>query len=112
MFGKHSIQALLAYEFMDTSAKVINAKGTGIVSGFEVLDATATPEEVGGNLTEWAKQSVFARQTILTTTAILQKYLCVEMVPQTLVMTRSMVISSLSVVDGTSTAKNGSRPTG
>lgn len=61
MFGKHSIQALLAYEFMDTSAKVINAKGTGIVSGFEVLDATATPEEVGGNLTEWAKQSVFAK---------------------------------------------------
>jgi TonB-linked SusC/RagA family outer membrane protein len=61
IFGKHSVQALLAYEFMDTSAKVINAKGTGIVSGFEVLDATATPEEVGGNLTEWAKQSVFAK---------------------------------------------------
>lgn len=61
MFGKHSVKALLAYEFMDTSAKVINAKGTGIVSGFEVLDATATPEEVGGNLTEWAKQSVFAK---------------------------------------------------
>lgn len=61
IFGRHSVQALLAYEFMDTSAKVINAKGTGIVSGFEVLDATATPEEVGGNLTEWAKQSVFAK---------------------------------------------------
>lgn len=61
IFGKHSVQALLAYEFMDTSAKVINAQGTGIVSGFEVLDATATPEEVGGNLTEWAKQSVFAK---------------------------------------------------
>lgn len=61
IFGKHSVQVLLAYEFMDTSAKVINAKGTGIVSGFEVLDATATPEEVGGNLTEWAKQSVFAK---------------------------------------------------
>lgn len=61
IFGKHSVQALLAYEFMDTSAKVINVKGTGIVSGFEVLDATATPEEVGGNLTEWAKQSVFAK---------------------------------------------------
>ena len=61
IFGKHSVQALLAYEFMDTSAKVINAEGTGIVSGFEVLDATATPEEVGGNLTEWAKQSVFAK---------------------------------------------------
>lgn len=61
MFGKHSVQALLAYEFMDTSAKNINATGTGIVSGFEVLDATATPEAVGGNLTEWAKQSVFAK---------------------------------------------------
>lgn len=61
MFGKHSVQALLAYEFMDTSSKVINAKGTGIVSGFEVLDATATPESVGGSLTEWAKQSVFAK---------------------------------------------------
>ena len=61
MFGKHSVQALLAYEFMDTSAKVINAKGTGIVSGFEVLDATATPEEVGETITEWAKQSVFAK---------------------------------------------------
>lgn len=61
MFGKHSVQALLAYEFMDTSSKIINAKGTGIVSGFEVLDATATPESVGGSLTEWAKQSVFAK---------------------------------------------------
>lgn len=61
MFGNHSVQALVAYEFMDTSSKVINAKGTGIVSGFEVLDATATPESVGGSLTEWAKQSVFAK---------------------------------------------------
>lgn len=60
-FGKHSVQALLAYEFMDTSLKSVSANGTGIVSGFDVLDATASPESVGGNLTEWAKQSAFAK---------------------------------------------------
>ncbi|MDY3266590.1 MAG: TonB-dependent receptor [Phocaeicola sp.] len=61
MFGNHSVQALLAYEFMDTQSKVISAQGTGIVSGFEVLDATATPEKTKGSLVEWAKQSVFAK---------------------------------------------------
>lgn len=61
MFGKHSIQGLLAYEFLDTSGKAIKAVGTGIISGIKVLDATSLPEAVGGSLTEWAKQSYFMK---------------------------------------------------
>lgn len=61
MFGKHSVSALLAYEFMDTENKVVNVKGTGLVSGFEVLDVAALPESAKGSLVEWAKQSVFAK---------------------------------------------------
>ena len=59
MFGKHSTSALLAYEFNDYWGKAIKAQGTGFVPGFEVLDVTAVPEEVGGSLSEWAVQSVF-----------------------------------------------------
>ena len=61
MFGKHSVQALLAYEFISTADKAISATGTGLISGIGVLDATSTPEAVGGSLTEWAKQSYFMK---------------------------------------------------
>lgn len=59
--GKHSVQALLAYEFLSTSTKAISAVGTGLISGIGVLDVTSTPESVGGSLTEWAKQSYFMK---------------------------------------------------
>jgi TonB-linked SusC/RagA family outer membrane protein len=61
MFGKHSISALLAYEFKDYHHKNVEAKGTGIVPGFEVLDVTTTPEAVAGGIQEWAMQSYFFR---------------------------------------------------
>ena len=61
LFGKHSVQALLAYEFLSTRDKAISATGTGLISGVGVLDATSTPEAVGGSLTEWAKQSYFMK---------------------------------------------------
>ena len=57
MFGKHSVNALAAYEFNDYWGKAIAARGTGFVPGFEVLDVTSIPESVGGSLNEWAVQS-------------------------------------------------------
>jgi len=59
LFGKHSVNALLAYEFNDYWFKNVGAKGTGIVPGFEVLDVTTTPEAVSGGIQEWAVQSYF-----------------------------------------------------
>lgn len=59
MFGKHSVNALLAYEFNDYHYKNIGAKGTGFISGFEVLDVTSVPEMVEGGISEWAVQSYF-----------------------------------------------------
>ncbi len=56
-FGKHAVNALLAYEFNDYSATTLSAKGTGFISGLTVLDATSVPEAVGGGKSEWAVQS-------------------------------------------------------
>ena len=58
-WGKHSVNALLGYEFNDYQNKTIRAIGTGFNPGFEVLDVTALPESVGGALEEWATQSYF-----------------------------------------------------
>lgn len=58
MFGKHSVNGLVAYEFNDYWAKVIDISATGFVPGFEVLDVTALPEKTKGSITEWAVQSV------------------------------------------------------
>ena len=60
-FDKHSVNAVLGYEYKTYSAKVIQAIGTGFASGFEVLDVAALPESVGGSLNEEAVQSVFFR---------------------------------------------------
>lgn len=38
LFGKHSVQALLAYEFLSTRDKAISATGTGLISGVGVLE--------------------------------------------------------------------------
>ena len=57
MFGKHSVNALAAYEFNDYWGKAIKSYGTGFVPGFEVMDVVSIPESVGGSLNEWAVQS-------------------------------------------------------
>lgn len=56
--GVHSINGVLGYEFNDYYSKGISATGTGFVPGFQVLDVTAKPEDVGGSISEWAVQSV------------------------------------------------------
>lgn len=56
-FGKHSVNALAAYEFNDYSYAKKKSIGTGFVPGLEVLDATAIPEKTSGSLTQWAVQS-------------------------------------------------------
>lgn len=57
-FGEHSVSALAAYEFNDYYSKAITATGTGFIPGFEILDVTAKPEDVGGSINEWAVQSL------------------------------------------------------
>lgn len=59
-FGKHSLNALLAYEFNDYTSNDVRGIGTGFVPGFEVLDVTAKAERVKGNVLQWAVQSVFS----------------------------------------------------
>ncbi|MDR1937738.1 MAG: TonB-dependent receptor [Tannerellaceae bacterium] len=56
-FGKHSLNALAAYEFSDYRYKNLEADATGFVAGFEVLDVTAKPEKTGGLINESAIQS-------------------------------------------------------
>lgn len=58
MWGKHSVNALAAYEFNDYWGKAIASRGTGFVPGFEVLDVVSIPESVGGSINEWAVQSL------------------------------------------------------
>lgn len=60
-FGKHSLNALLAYEFNDYRYKNLDVYGTGFVPGFEVLDVVAKPERTKGGISEWAVQSYFAK---------------------------------------------------
>ena len=56
-FGKHAVNGLIAYEFNDYWAKVLDVYGTGFIPGFEVLDVVAKPERTKGSITEWAVQS-------------------------------------------------------
>lgn len=58
-FGQHSVQALMAHEFKDYWSKILDVLGTGMNSGFEVLDATALAEKAKGGISEWAVQSFF-----------------------------------------------------
>lgn len=57
LFGKHAVNALVAYEFNDYRAKVVDAQGTGFIAGFKVLDNVAIPERTKGGISEWAVQS-------------------------------------------------------
>ncbi len=60
-FDKHSIQALAAHEFKDYWSKTLDVNGTGLISGFEVLDVTSLAEKAKGGITEWAVDSYFFR---------------------------------------------------
>lgn len=61
-FGdKHKLNGLLAYEYKNNRYNYMNATGTGFVPGFDVLDVTALPEDVGGSITEWAVSSYFTK---------------------------------------------------
>lgn len=60
-FDKHSINALVAYEYNDYWGKSLSAAGTGIVPGFSVLDIATKPERTKGGISEWAVQSVLSR---------------------------------------------------
>ena len=57
LIGKHSVNALIAYEFNDYRGKIVDAQGTGFIAGFPVLDNVAIPEKTKGNINEWAVQS-------------------------------------------------------
>jgi TonB-linked SusC/RagA family outer membrane protein len=57
LFDKHSVNALVAYEFSDYTYKTLGAIATGFVPGFEVLDVTAKPEKTQGYVDASAIQS-------------------------------------------------------
>jgi TonB-linked SusC/RagA family outer membrane protein len=57
-FGKHAVNAIFGYEFSDYEYTYTDAKGTGMVSGFPVLDVTAIPEKTSGYINSSAMQSI------------------------------------------------------
>ena len=59
MFGKHSINGHISYEFKDYTGKAFNGNGTGFLPGFQVMDVVSIPESIGGSRNEWAVQSYF-----------------------------------------------------
>ena len=59
MFGKHSINGHVSYEFKDYTGKAFAGNGTGFLPGFQVMDVTSIPESIGGSRSEWAVQSYF-----------------------------------------------------
>lgn len=60
-WGKHSVNALLAYEFNDYEMKYTDVYATGFISGFEDFMTAAKPEMANGYRTAWAKQSYFTQ---------------------------------------------------
>ena len=60
-WGKHNINALLAYEFNDYEMKYTDVYATGFISGFEDFMTAAKPEMANGYRTAWAKQSYFTQ---------------------------------------------------
>jgi TonB-linked SusC/RagA family outer membrane protein len=56
--GKHSINALAAYEFSDYTYKHSETIATNFIQGFEVLDVAATPEKTSGYINTSAIQSL------------------------------------------------------
>lgn len=60
-WGKHNVNALLAYEFNDYEMKYTDVYATGFISGFEDFMTAAKPEKANGYRTAWAKQSYFTQ---------------------------------------------------
>lgn len=60
-WGKHNVNALLAYEFNDYEMKYTDVYATGFISGFEDFMTAAKPEMANGYRTSWAKQSYFTQ---------------------------------------------------
>ena len=60
-WGKHNVNALLAYEFNDYEMKYTDVYATGFISGFEDFMTAAKPEMANGYRTAWAKQSYFTQ---------------------------------------------------
>lgn len=60
LIDKHSVNALLAYEYNDYRGESVTAIGTGFVPGFQILDVVSKPESTKGGISEWAVQSVFS----------------------------------------------------
>lgn len=60
-WGKHNVNALLAYEFNDYEMKYTDVYATGFISGFEDFMTAAKPEMTNGYRTAWAKQSYFTQ---------------------------------------------------
>ena len=60
-WGKHNVNALLAYEFNDYEMKYTDVYATGFISGFEDFMTAAKPEMATGYRTAWAKQSYFTQ---------------------------------------------------
>lgn len=59
IFGKHSVNALLAYEFNSYTGSSTTQTAAGFPAGFIVADVATTPKAVEGGKTEWAVQSYF-----------------------------------------------------
>ncbi len=57
VFDKHSINAILAYEWNTYTAQVTDQIATGFAPGFSVGDATIVPKKAKGSQSEWAVQS-------------------------------------------------------
>ena len=110
MFGKHSINALAAYEFNDYWAKATDMYGIGFIPGFEVLDVVAKPEKVGGSISQYSL--FYLMQTMLLIINIWHNYLSVAMEPLISEIMQNMEISFLLVPDGTLIVKNGFMPLG
>ena len=57
-FGKHSVNAIAAYEWNTYTGKVNEMVKSGFAPGFTVADAAAVPRKIGGSQNEWAVQSL------------------------------------------------------
>jgi len=62
-FGKHTVGAFAAYEYMDYVYKDISATGNGIVPGSEILGNAATAGDFGGGKNDYAAQSAILNAT-------------------------------------------------
>lgn len=59
VFGAHSLNAQLAYEFNNYKYQDDSATGEGIVAGSQILGNTSKPRTIGGTANDYALQSLF-----------------------------------------------------